>query len=103
MHSAGREVITAAEIVASRVNDVYLAVLQLRPEYLRRRSMPMVSSYRTSDVTVFLDDIEFGNAQSMRNIPLGRVRLIRYMSPSEADLRWPGQYRGGVIHITTLR
>lgn len=103
VYSASREVITAAEIVASRVTDVYQAVLQLRPEYLRRRSMPTIAPYRGPEVTVFLDDIEFGNAQSMRNIPLERVRVIRYLTPSEAALRWPGQHAGGVIHVRTLR
>ncbi len=101
--SAGREVITAAEIVAARVQDVYQAVAQLRPEFLRRRGIPMVQTYRTPEVLVFLDDVEFGTVESMRNIPLVRVRQIRYLSPTEAKLRWGGRNPGGVIHVTTLR
>lgn len=103
VRSASREVITAAEIVASRVQDVYQAVAQLRPEFLRRRSLTMLQPYRTPEVLVFLDDVEFGTAESMRNIPLSRVRQIRYLTPAEASLRWGGQHPGGVIHVTTLR
>ncbi len=103
VRSAGREVITAAEIVASRVQDVYQAVSQLRPEFLRRRSLSLAQPYRTPEVLVYLDELEFGTAESMRNIPLSRVRLIRYLSPTEASLRWGGNYPGGVIHVTTLR
>ena len=103
VRSASREVITAAEIVSSRVQDVYQAVAQLRPEFLRRRSLSMAQPYRMSEVLVFLDDLEFGTAESMRNIPLARVRQIRYLTPSEASLRWGGQHPGGVIHVTTLR
>jgi hypothetical protein len=103
VHSASREVITAAEIVAARVHDVYQAVTQLRPEYLRRRNPAMIRPHRAPEVIVFLDDIEFGTAESMRNIPLSRVRLIRYLTPSEASLRWGGLHPAGVIHVTTLR
>lgn len=101
--SASREVITAAEIVSSRVTDVYQAVLQLRPEFLRKRSAVALPTYQTPQVLVYLDDLRFGGAESMRNIPLARVRQIRYLSPVEADLRWGGRHLAGVIHVTTLR
>lgn len=101
--SASREVITAAEIVASRVTDVYQAVLQLRPEFLRKRSALVIPAYRTPQVMVYLDDLEFGGAESMRYIPLARVRQIRYLSPTEADLRWGGRHFAGAIHVRTLR
>ena len=104
VRSAGRDVITAAEIVTSKVTDVYQAVMQLRPEFLRRRTptLAAVSSYRAPQVSVFLDGMEFGPAESMRQIPLPRVRLIRYLTPTEASLRWGGRYPAGVIHVTTL-
>lgn len=105
VRSAGRDVLTAAEIVTSKVTDVYQAVLQLRPEFLRKRtiSMAAVPAYNAPGVLVFLDDMEFGGAESMRNIPLQRVRTIRYLTPTEASLRWGGQYPAGVIHVSTLR
>ena len=100
--STGRDVITAAEIVASRVTDAYQAVTQLRPEFLRRRSAtaPISPSPR---VIVYLDEMEFGTVESLRHVPLGRVRLIQYLSPNEADLRWGHRHPAGAIHVRTMR
>lgn len=101
--SAGRDVITAAEIVASRVTDVYQAVYQLRPEFLRRRGVTTVPSLASPRIVVYLDHLEFGYAESLRNIPLERVRTIRYVSRHEADLRWGRQHPAGAIEVSTLK
>jgi len=101
--SAGRDVITAGEIVASRVTDAYQAVAQLRPEFLRRRSLSSIPTFSTPEATVYLDDLPFGGPESLRSIPLERVRLIRYISPTEADLRWGGTHSAGAILVTTIK
>jgi hypothetical protein len=96
--------ITATEIVAARVTDVYQAVMQLRPEFLRRRggSVHQTSAPVTS-VVVYLDELPYGGVESLRYIPLERVRVIRYVSPSDADMRWGGSHPTGAILVTTLR
>jgi len=99
---AGRDVITAAEIVTSRVTDVYQAVSQLRPEYFRRRGATSLPTFG-QPIMVYLDELPFGTAESLHNIPLDRVRLIRYLTPSEADLRWGGSHTTGAILVTTLK
>lgn len=100
---AGRDAITAAEIVAARVSDAYQAVAQLRPEFLRRRSFSSIPAFATPEATVYLDDLPFGSAESLRYIPLDRVRLIRYITPNEADLRFGGTHVAGAILVTTMR
>lgn len=100
---AGREVITAAEIVAAHVTDVYQAVAHLRPEFLRRRATRAVPMFAPVPIAVYLDDLPFGNEESLRSIPLERVRLIRYISPTDADLRWGRSHPGGAILVTTLK
>ena len=99
---AGRDVITAAEIVAARVTDAYQAVLELRPEFLRRRGAS-IPSYARKPVVVYLDEMPWGTAESLRHIPLERVRLIRYISPMEADLRWGTGHSSGAILVTTMK
>ena len=94
--------ITAAEIVAARVTDVYQAVTQLRPEFLRRRANTIGVTARPN-VAVYLDELPYGGLESLRFIPLDRVRLIRYLSPSDADMRWGGSHPTGAILVTTLR
>jgi hypothetical protein len=103
MHGAKRDVITAAEIVAARVTDAYQAVVQLRPEFLRRRGGTAIPTFAPVAVSVYLDDLPFGGMESLRYIPLERVRLIRYISPNDADLRWGGSHPVGAILVTTLR
>ena len=99
-----RNVLTAAEIVASRVSDAYQAVTQLRPDFLRRRhpsftmTQPMPSA-----VSVYLDELPFGGIESLRAIPLERVRIIRYLPPFDAELRFGGSHPAGAILVTTLK
>jgi hypothetical protein len=99
--NAGRDVITAAEIVASRVSDVYQAVAQLRPEFLRRQNQATLMTPAT--VAVYLDDLPFGTVESLRSIPLDQVRLIQYMRSTEANFRWGGSHPAGAILVTTLK
>jgi hypothetical protein len=98
-----RDIITAAEIVAARATDVYQAVTQLRPEFLRRRGGTAVNAPSRSNIVVYLDELPYGGLESLRYIPLDRVRLIRYVSPTDADLRWGGSHPTGAILVTTLR
>jgi len=100
---AGRDVLTAAEIVSSRVTDAYQAVVQLRPEFLRRRGGTVTMSFNVPTVVVYLDDLPYGTVESLRTIPLERVRLIRYIAAAEADLRWGGTHTAGAILVTTLK
>lgn len=100
---SARDVITAAEIVASRVTDAYQAVAQLRPEFLRRRALGTIPAFAAPEAVVYLDDLPFGSLESLRSIPLERVRLIRYLSPAEADLRWGGTHMSGAILVTTMK
>lgn len=100
LRSAGRDVITAAEIVASHVTDVYQAVAHLRPEFLRRRAFRPTP---TGNIAIYLDELPFGNEESLRVIPLERVRLIQYLTPADADLRWGRSHPAGAILVTTLK
>ena len=50
-----------------------------------------------------LHDLPFGPAESLHYIPLERVRLIRYVGPADADLRWGGSHATGAILVTTLK
>jgi hypothetical protein len=104
IRSAGRDVITAAEIVAARVTDVYQAVSHLRPEFLRRRTMRPAAPLAPPPFLVYLDDLPFGSTpESLKDIPLERVRMIRYLGPTDADLRFGASHPGGAILVTTRK
>lgn len=97
-----RDVLTAAEIVAARVTDVYQAVSQLRPQFLRRRSSRASVLSANPAVTVYLDDLRYGGVETLSQIPLDRVRLIRYLSALSADVRYGGSHPAGAILVTTI-
>lgn len=104
LSSAGSNVLTAAEIVASHVSDAYQAVVQLRPNFLRLRyESPVPTVTQSYAVAVYLDDLLVGDAETLRSIPLGDVRTIRYLPPMEADMRFGGQHPGGAILVATIQ
>lgn len=99
--SAGRNVITAAEIVTSHVHNVYQAVTQLRPEFLKRRTNMPSTPFNETRVMVYVDGVQFGPVESLRQIPLDIVRTIKYIRSTEANIRYGGVHTGGVIEVTT--
>jgi hypothetical protein len=100
--ASGRDVLTAAEIVSSRVTDAYQAVTQLRPHFLRRRTARPTAFNTSLAVVVYLDDLPYGGVESLQQIPLDRVRVIRYLSSVSANLRFGGSHPSGAILVTTL-
>ena len=97
-----RDILTAAEIVASRVSDAYQAVSQLRPHFLRRRNTLPTAISSSATVVVYLDDLPYGGSESLRQIPLERVRMIRYINSMSANVRFGGSHPAGAILVTTL-
>lgn len=97
-----REVILAQEIVAARVVNAYEAVSRLRPEYLRSRTFASSERARRTPL-VYLDDMNLGSVDALRLIAVDRITSIRYLSPTEAHLRWGPRALDGVIVVTTSR
>ncbi len=100
---AGRNVITAAEIVASSVHDLYFAVHKLRPEFLRRRGSGPESPFTESRVMVYVDGVRYGPVQSLHLIPPEIVKTIRYIRAAEANMLFGGAHSAGAIQVTTHR
>jgi hypothetical protein len=99
-----REVITAAEIVAARVTDVYQAVAQLRPEFFNRtRSMEPMAPGRQGPIAVYLNETPIGGEESLRSIPLDEVRQIRFMTSTQAEFRWGRSHPRGAIVVQTAK
>jgi hypothetical protein len=103
LKTVGREVITASEIVAARVTDVYQAVAQLRPDFLSRRSVEPMISGRQSAITVYLNEMPIGGEEALRTIPLDEVRQIRFMSRTQAEFRFGRSFPRGVIVVQTAK
>lgn len=105
MQSGGstRDVLLAPEIVASRVVDAYQAVMRLRPEFLRWRGSDSGVPGQ-GPVRVFLDDVEIGGPDALRQVSLDAVTQIRFISASEAAIRFgTDRAGGGVILVSTQK
>jgi len=94
------DVLLAPEIVNARVMDTYQAVSQLRPQFMKVRA-PLVSSFGRKGLRVYLDDVELGDVEALRMIPIDQVTAIRYLNASEAQLRWGSDLPNGVILVST--
>ena len=97
--SVRRDVITQEEIEASNATNVYDLVASLRGDYLKDRGMISIKTNTREKAVVFLNDQEYGVAETMRNIPKGRISEVRYISGVDAVNRFGAQYGGGIIML----
>jgi len=97
---SNNDILFASEIVRAQVLDTYQAVSQLRPQFLKIRD-PLVPSFGRKGLRVYLDDVELGGVDALRTIPIDQVTAIRYLSASDAQLRWGNDLPSGVILVST--
>ena len=79
------DVIMAEELAGTNGSTAYDAVRQLRPQWLTR-----VVSGRSGDNTIvaYLDEQPIGSASALTRIPLHIALRVRYLSPTEAQVRF---------------
>lgn len=106
--SRSQDVIGEAEIT-SRVRDATNAlqiIEQLRPQMLRSRGSSSLTPGATSEDAlprVYVDDISYGNLNSLSNINSVSIREIRFIKATDATTRWGTGNIGGVILVTTKK
>lgn len=76
--------IRPVELEATRQANLYDAVRQLRPFWLTR------DTRRSGEggIAVYLDDQYIGDASALRRLPIHATAVVRYMSPTEAQVRY---------------
>jgi len=81
-------VITSQEIMERpELASVADLVRQLRPRW-------------PSAVTVFVNNDPYGTFESLRTLSASNTREVRYLSPSEAQMKWGSRYQA-VIQVIT--
>lgn len=75
--------ITARELSETPTDNLYDAVSQLRPDWYRRGR---AGASRT--IMVYLDDRHVGDVSALRNFSPQSVAEIRYLSVTEAQVRY---------------
>lgn len=87
-----RDAITAEEIVAANVYNVYDAVTKLRPLFLQQRG--------SSPPVVYVDNVGYGGPATLRDIFTTNIQRIEYIGASDATTRFGTGHSGGAIMVS---
>ena len=93
------DVITAAELATAAAHDAYGAVEQLRPTFLRARGQSSIGG-ATVPINVYVNGLLMGDASSLRQLVVSEIKEIRYLSPSDATMRFGTGNSAGAIVVT---
>jgi hypothetical protein len=99
---SSRDLLLAREIGMSRATDIYQAIAQLRPEFLKYSTQGRGLADRDA-IRVFLDNMELGSVDLLHAMSVDRVTAIRYVRDAHAMPRWGTSNTRGVILISTSR
>lgn len=89
-----RNLISNQELTqTSQAETVYDAIRRLRPTWLRGRG--------GASVRVFVNGVDMGGAELLRDYQVGQIRECRFVPPSDATTRFGTGFGGGVIDVIT--
>ncbi|MGH7718338.1 MAG: hypothetical protein ACREON_05780 [Gemmatimonadaceae bacterium] len=97
--AGGRSTITAEELQANASGNLYDAVRKLRPEWLDRQRA--VSLMNDVEIVVYHDNTKVGGPDALRSIEISAVRVVRFMSASEAQGKFGVGHPQGAIQVVT--
>jgi hypothetical protein len=105
--SRQQDVITDAEI-SSRASDATNAlqiVQKLRPQMLRSRGLvsPNDVTGEASMPRVYVDNVSFGNLESLANLNASQIKEIRFLNARDATTQYGTGHVGGVILVLTKK
>jgi hypothetical protein len=98
-----RNLIERPEIEATRANNAFEVVEQLRPTFLRGRPVSTGNQVTTVTPLVYLDGTRLGELQQLQTIPVAIILTIQLISAGDATTRWGTGHPVGVIEVKTRR
>lgn len=98
---AGRDtrLLTAEELRQSSAANMYEVIRAYRPEWLIKRGQTSINL--EGDIVVYVDNVALGGPESLRSIDVHSVQSARFMSASEAQMRYGVGHMHGAIVVTT--
>ena len=99
--SPSRNIITRVEIEQSRANSAWDAVKKLRGNYMASRGANSLLQRVNKEPTVYLDDVEYGNLGTLKQIPASAVAEIRFIEGWNAETKYGPGHAAGVIQVYT--
>lgn len=80
------DVLTREQLLESRHPDLFTALQNLRPTWIRGRGANSVNL--SSEVVVFMNGSPYGTVSDLRSIPIDVVLDVQFMTASEAGARY---------------
>jgi hypothetical protein len=96
-----RNLITRVEIEQSRANSAWDAVVKLRGNFMASRGSNSLMLKVNKEPTVYLDEVEYGNLGTLKQIPASAVAEIRFIEGWNAEQKYGPGHAAGVIQVFT--
>jgi len=92
--------LTVEQLSTVNADNLYDAIVKLRPNWLTSRGPTSVSDPTPSSVDVFMGNNFLGKADYLQQIRPGDVSEVRYWDPGAAAARFGMGHPRGVIELT---
>lgn len=96
-----RNVITAEEIQAVSASTAWDVVAKLRGNFMHSRGSNSIHVKVNKEPTVFLDNVEFGTLDKLRQIPVSQISEIRFINGWNTESKFGAGYIAGIIQVMT--
>lgn len=99
--SAARDArtLSSEEIRQSASANLYEVIRARRPEWLIKRGQTSINL--EGDIVVYVDNVALGGPETLRGIDVQSVQVVRFLSASEAQIRYGVGHMHGAIVVTT--
>lgn len=92
--------LTQSELATANSDNLYDAIMKLRPEWLTSRGPTSVTDPAPTLVDVYMNGTMLGKAEYLREVRLLDVTSVRYWDAGQASARFGMGHPRGVIEIT---
>ncbi|HWP83535.1 MAG TPA: hypothetical protein VNN76_12885 [Bacteroidota bacterium] len=99
----GRDVITEEEIRNSNETNLYDVIRKLRPMFLTSRGPKSLRLEESTLPLVYLDGTKYGEAESLRTMPIVGVQEIRFLDARDATTMYGTGHTSGIIMVITKK
>ena len=100
---SGGDELTGEEIRASTADNLYDAIRQMKPRWLRPRIPSSFSMPESVVPIVYVNNVQFGLIDALYSMHVNEVMHARYVSPADATTRFGTGHVGGAIMVDLTR
>lgn len=92
-------VLTGDEIRETRAANVWDALMQLRPQWLRARGTSSLIDQTSNEAVVFVQGVPYGEVTSLQSMNVDQVRRVEFINARDATTRYGTNHAGGIIWV----